>query len=245
MATIRLSHALGSIKLTQARVTAENSDLHQRLQKSDLLNGKRRTYDRVNDDGIMRAPEAQRVQLVAQEALKTIVNNYRDLSDIEACRDYGNTVAKANVTIDGIVLIKDAPPTFLLFLDTQLSHLRVIIEKTVTLDQSHTWELDPQTGLQQSEAAQTLSTEKVQAALTLVQPTDKHPGQAQMITKDVTVGTWTTVHFSGALPYARRVELIARIERLQKAVEEALAECNATKVDKLEISGPLYDYLLK
>ena len=246
MTQLRLSQALGSIKLTMSRVTAENSDLHQRLQKPAMLNGKLREYAKLNEDGINRMPEGEKVQLNASDALKHIVENYKELCDIGAARDFGNTVARADVVIDGVALIKDAPPTFLMFLGHQLDHLKVIIEKTVTLDQSQDWALDDHTNLWKSKPAQTFSTEKVQKAETLVAPTDKHPGQAVLVTKDINIGTWTTTHFSGAIPFVRRNELLVRIDKMRKAVEEALAECNAAKVDRKEgLTATLFDLLLK
>lgn len=246
MSTIRLSQSLASIKGTMSRVTAENSDLHQKLQKPALVNGKLREYAKLQDTGIDRMPEGEKVQLNASDALATVVRNYKELSDINAARDYGNTVARGTVTIDGVDIIKDAPPTFLMFLSHQLDHLKVIIEKTVTLDQAQEWTLDEKINLWKSRPSQTFSTDKVQAALTLVAPTDKHPGQAQVITKDINIGVWTTTHFSGAIPFTRRMQLLARIDQMQKAVDEALNECNAAKVARQDgISAPLFDYLLK
>jgi antirestriction protein len=236
---LRLSQALATTKLIQARVTTEHSDLHHRTQKADLLNGFIKTYQRTDEASI----ESKRVQLNASEAIAAVFKNYVELCDSIATKDYGNTEAKADVTVNGQVLIKAAPPTFLMFLHKQLEDCKTFLSKIDVLDQSHDWTLDDKTNLWKSAAAKTNSTDKIQAALTLVPPTDKHPGQAVQITKDTVVGVWTTIQVSGAIPYTRRQELLARIETLMKAVDSALSECNSAKIDRKEVTAPLFAFL--
>ena len=62
--------------------------------------------------------------------------------------------------------------------------------------------------------------------------------------EDVVVGVWVTVKQSGAMPAARKSELLERIERLSSAVKFARETANGVEVTKREVGERLFTYLL-
>jgi hypothetical protein len=83
----------------------------------------------------------------------------------------------------------------------------------------------------------------VSKVFTKAPATDKHPAQVEMIQEDQSVGTWTTVKFSGAMPATRVAEMLERVERLQKAVKFAREEANSREVEQQNIGKKVFNYL--
>lgn len=207
------------------------TDLHNRGLKAELLNGFERTYRTVVDGGRGLPSEDKKVQNTTSKIIEGVVEKLKELFDVTATKDWANCKAKADVVIDGRTLLEAAPPTYLLFLVKQLSDLLAFVVKFPELDPAVNWSVDPATGLFKGPSVDSVKTEKVQEALTLAAATDKHPAQAQMITKDVVAGIWTTTHFSGAMARPQKDAILARIKKLQKAVQVALEEANSIEVE--------------
>lgn len=243
MSTIKLSQVVAIEKNVKARVYSEVTELHKLCQKSDPLTGFVKTYEKAKDDGLDLPPETKRVAAIASEVIDRVSERLTELFDIEATKDYGNCQAFADVEVLGQVLIARCPVPYLLFLDKQLTDLRTFVSSIVVLDDSHDWDLDQKSNLWKAQPIRTHRTEKVQEALVLYNATDKHPAQTQLITRDVIVGHWKTVHFSGAIPRTRRMILLERIDTLAKAVKSAAAEANTTKVDRQQVGAAVFSYL--
>jgi hypothetical protein len=152
-------------------------------------------------------------------------------------------VARADVVVDGRVLVKDAPATFLLFLEKQLSDLSTFVGKMAELDPAEDWSPDPSTGLYKTAPTQIHRTKKVQRALVLYPATEEHPAQTQLITEDVVSGYWTTVKMSGALPQPKKRELLQRIEKLSNAVKTAREQANAVDAPEKKLGQEVLSYL--
>ena len=148
------------------------------------------------------------------------------------------------MVVDGQPLIKDAPATYLLFLEKQLSDLRAFVGKMVELDAGEDWGEDPSTGLYKTEATKTQRTKKVQRPIVLYDATEHHPAQTQLITDDVVVGYWNTVKYSGAIPKLKKVELLERIDKLTRAVKFAREEANSSETEQRRVGEAVLSYLL-
>lgn len=245
MASILLNQVIAIEKGVKGRVYAEVTQLHHATQKPELLYGFSKTYDKLNDAAADLPPEQKRVQFNGEDVLKAVAKAQTELFDYTATKDFGNTHAKADVVVDDQILIAGCPVTFLLFLEKNLTDMRTFVDKIVPLDEARDWTKDPKSGFWKSEPITTHRTEKVQEGLTLAPATDKHPAQVQMITKDVIVGHWKTVHFSGALPMVRKTEIVERIDKLLHAVKSARELANNTKVDKQAVGASVFGYLFK
>jgi hypothetical protein len=239
----RLNQIIAVEKGVKSQSFQELTEAHQSLQKPALLSGIARTYRPKDEEGEQLPPESTRVQLKAQEVIRTTVESLTKLFDVTATKDWANCRAKADVVVDGQTLLHQVPATYLLFLEKQLVDLHTFVKKLPVLDASETWSYDSSSDAWATEAVQTLRTKKVPRNHVKAEATDKHPAQVEVYYEDVTVGYWRTVKFSGALPAQRINELIARVERLQEAVKFAREEANSLEVEEQKVGEPFFRYL--
>lgn len=240
----KLNQILAVEKGIKSRVYAEVSELHKASQKPDLFNGFSKTYEPNDDDGERLASEKKRVQYVATEVLRQAERGLGELMQIEARKDYTNCTAIASVVLDGQTIIKDAPATFLLFLEKQLTDLRTFIDKLPILDESEVWSKDVNSGLYKTESLRTHRTKKKQKPIVLFPATPEHPAQTQLITEDEIVGFWNQVKISGALPKPDRQKLVERVEALLLAIKQAREAANMQDEVKVgDVGSAIFDYL--
>jgi len=64
-----------------------------------------------------------------------------------------------------------------------------------------------------------------------------------MYFEDVTVGTWTTVKFSGAIPANEKNRLLDRVRSLADAIKQAREEANGLEVENKRIGESLLSYI--
>ncbi|TDE42558.1 hypothetical protein E1295_27645 [Nonomuraea mesophila] len=238
-----LNQILAVEKGVKADVQRRVSDVHHTVQKAPLLSGISRTYQPIDDEGEQLPPESTRVQVKVEDVVKDAADALTRLFDVTATKDVANCSAKADVVVDGRVLLEDVPVTYLLFLEKQLVDLRTLISKLPTLDPSETWTLDANTDTWRTEPVKTTRTKKVPRNHVLAEATEHHPAQVQVFTEDVVVGYWTKVTFSGAVPQRRVNELLDRLTKLQDAVKYAREEANGIEVVDRRIGDALFGYL--
>ena len=239
----KLNQILAIEKGIKTRVYAEFTELHQATQKAPLMNGFHKSYQPRDEEGETYPPESQKVQHSAVEVLERVAASLAELFDITATKDWTNCSARADVMIDGRVLIKDVPATYLLFLEKQLQDLHTFVGKMAELDPGSDWSVDPGTGLYKTEPTQTQRTKKVQRPITLYEATKEHPAQTQLITEDVIAGAWVTIKYSGAIPAPRKKQLLGRIEKLSNAVKFAREQANAAEAPDKKVGKEVLDYL--
>ena len=219
--------------------------LDSAFKKSGLFEGFVKTYESTSDQYDEAVPdERAHVQVNAGEALREAVEEWTRFFDVTAQRDEGNLMAKADVVDDnGVTIIEGAPATFLLFVEKQLVDLHTLISRAPVLDAAEIWKKNEQDGLHRSEETEKTRTKKVQRALVLHPPTDKHPAQTQLITEDVAVGKWKHTRVSGALPLSEKKLLLRKIVNLQTAVKKAREEANGVEAPKADYGRKLFSYI--
>lgn len=239
----KLNQILAIEKGVKTRVYAQISDLHKATQKPSLMNGFEKNYQRKEEEGENYPPESQKVQYDHKNVTRQIAESLAELFDITATKDFANCRTKADVVVDGKVLLKGAPATYLLFLEKQLSDLQTFFQKMSELDSSSDWALDVSTEMYKTETMQTQRTKKVQRPIVLYDATEHHPAQTQLITEDVVVGHWTTVKTSGAIPKPQKKALLSRIDKLSNAVKFAREQANSAEVELRHVGRDVLDYL--
>lgn len=244
---MKLHEVVAIRKGVKSRTYSELTDLFKKAQKGDLYAGMSREYKPKDDDGETFPAEDKRVQLVAEEVLKKARKLRTEFIDIEATQEFGNLTARADVTIDGEVILADMPVTLLIFLEKELTDLRTFVSALPTLDEAKNWHADPNSRLHRSDTAVTHKTKKVQRPIVLYDAVvkDDHaiPAQTQLITEDVIIGHWHTTYLSGALPAPKKDALLERIELLRNAVKRARSRGNDHEVERREIAGAVFRYL--
>lgn len=216
---------------------------YQLLQKESLLNGVARTYRPLEDDGERLPSEGNPVQVRVREVLQEIARVMTPLYNLTLQKDTSNQGAKADVEVDGVVLLKDVPATYLLWLEKQLTDLHTAIIKLPVLPQTDSWEPDPAQAAYKTLVVETSRTKKIPRPLELSPATKEHPAKVELVHEDKIVGYWSTVKYSGAVPRQTAQNLRDRIEKLQAAVKFAREKANTITVPKVESGSAIFGYL--
>lgn len=239
----RLNQIIAVEKGIKSRSFQELTEAHHVLQKPALLNGIARTYRPKDDEGEMLPPESTKVQVNAEEVIQQTAAILTRLFDITATKDWTNCIARADVVVDGQILLPQVPITYLLFLEKQLVDLHTFIKKLPVLDAAETWSFDASANCWATEPVQTVKTKKIPRNHVKAEATEKHPAQVEVYYEDVTVGYWRTVKFSGALPAKRVSDLLERLERLQHAVKFAREEANNSEAQEQKLGEKVFRFL--
>lgn len=230
-------------KGVKARTHSELTEAHHALQKPGLLAGLTRTYTPKDEEGERFPSETSKVQVLASDMVRRTKTILTRLFDVTATKDATNCRAKADVVVDGKVLAKDVPATYLLFLEKQLVDIATFVRKLPTLDPAETWVKDPTTGAFRTDPVETAKTKKIPRNHVKAPATDKHPAQVEVYQEDVVVGTWKTVKFSSAMPATEVRDMLERVEKLQQAVKFAREEANSVEVTELTPGDALLSYV--
>jgi hypothetical protein len=241
----KLNQIIAVEKSVKGRAQGELTEAYQQLQKPALLAGISRTYRPKDEEGERLPAESTRVQLRTEETFKKVAAALTELFDVTLTKDLANCEARADVVVDGVVLVPKAPVTYLLFLEKQLVDLHTFLKKLPVLDPSETWVYDHAQDCFATEPVETVRTKKVPRNHVKAEATEKHPAQVEVYYEDITVGFWRTVKFSGALPARRVAELTDRVERLQRAVKFAREEANGFDVKPQKVGDAVFAFLFK
>lgn len=241
--TAKLNQVLAIEKGVKSKAHSVLTQIHHRLQKPGLLMGQARTYAPLDEEGMTFPPESQRVQLRVSDAFQDARSALRELFDVTAQKDFANCSARADVVVDGKTVVAQAPVTFLLFLEKQLTDVRTLITKTPTLDSDVEWSYDDNKGLYRSEATETTKTKKVQKPVVLYPATPEHPAQTQLVTEDVVIGKWTTVRHSGALPMDQKAQMLLRVNKLLDAVKFARESANSAEAPRQSVGDSVLGFV--
>ncbi len=242
-----LLHQLLAIeKGTRQRSTEGVTELHRQTQQPALLQGTHRQYTPLLDGGTQYPDEVSPVTVRYLEAIRYHNELWAEAVELQSRKDRTNQHAMANVEVDGRTLLVGVPATHLLYLEKQLENMRTFLAKIVELPAGVEWRWNDQTGLHLSGEKLSIKTEKVEEALVLYQATDKHPAQAEKITKDKAVGQWSTVNSHGGIPAERKRVLLRRVNDLLAAVKIAREEANRAEVLTMDsIAKPLLDFVFE
>ncbi len=239
----KLNQIIAVEKGIKSKSFQELTEAHHAVQKAALLSGISRTYQPKDDEGEQLPPESTRVQLSAQEILRSVAASLTRLFDVTVSKDATNCVAKADVTVDGETLLSDVPVTYLLFMEKQLTDMHTFVRKLPVLDAAESWTYNESADSWATDPVRTVRTKKVPRNHVKADATDKHPAQVEVYYEDIPVGYWTTVKFSGALPARRISEILERVEKLQRAVKFAREEANSAEAVDRHVGGKVFDYL--
>ncbi len=239
----RLNQIIAIEKGVKSRSLQELTEAHHLLQKPTMLSGIARTYQPRDEEGEQFPPESTRVQAKAEEVIRRTQEILTRLFDVTATKDWTNSVAHADVVVDGQTLLEQVPVSYLLFLEKQLVDLRTFVRKLPTLDAAETWKFDPSADCWATEPVQTVKTKKVPRNHVKAEATEHHPAQVEVYYEDVAVGYWRTVKFSGALPAQRVNDLLERVEKLQQAVKYAREAANNTEAQEQQVGEKVFRFL--
>ena len=183
------------------------------------------------------------MQVRYENAIATVRSAWAEIWNIAAAKDFGNTIAFADLVIDGKVLAKSVPATHLLTLEKALANVQTFVTKISELDQSETWNLDANTGLHRTDSVRVNRTTKRPEVIVLHAPTEHHPAQTQLANLDVDVGFWTSTKFSGGIPKVVKTAYLDRIDKALVAVRQAREKANMTAVSTQSVGSDMMSFI--
>ena len=166
--------------------------------------------------------------------------------DVTLQKEATNQIAKADIIIDDKVIAADVPATFLLGLESKLNHIRQILERIPTLENSIAWEEAPDLGKgiwRQKYPEEVLKTAKQFKHQILVEPTEHHPAQIEKWEESVPVGRYVKTTISGMVTSNRKAQILENLDKLSRAVKKARQRANSTVVVKTNIGKSLLDVI--
>lgn len=229
---MKLHEVVAVRKGIKARTYSDLTQLHKTAQKADQFAGLERAYQPLDEEGEQFPPESKIVQLTVRDLLAKVRAVLAESWGIELDQEAGNHTATADIVVDGNTVMTDAPVTFLIYAEKQLTDLRTMADALPVLETAKRWEADPNSHLFRTAEAVTGKTKKVQRPIVLYDATEEHPAQTQLITEDITIGHWHSTYYSGAIPQPTKDALTARIDGLKDAVKQARARANEAEVDR-------------
>lgn len=241
----KLNQIIAIEKGVKSQAHSKLTELYRAIQKIELFHGFNKEYQK-NDEADQNLPkEGKRVTLTTDDALRTLERIKSEEYNVTARKDYTNCVAMADVMLDGNPLIKNAPVTFLLYLEKELTAIRDFVMHLPTQDPAEKWSKNDGTGLYESEVTSTHRTKKVTKPIVLYPATPEHPAQTQLIAEDVLAGYWNTKKFTGSMPQKEKEALLERVDSLLKSVKQAREHANMVdEVNINDIGGAIFRYLL-
>ena len=229
------------------RTENEVTELHKLLQKEPLFSGLHRTYEPikdVKDGGVMHPAERTHLQNRASDAIAQAAALWKDSLDMAATVNWGNVGAKADVVVNGVVMFKDAPVTYLLWLTHQLDNMHTFVQKLPTLAPDIEWDWDKNNRCYKNRhEIKTTKGEKIAYAFVKFKGDEKHPPQVDKEFRDEVVGYWTAMKYSGAITVQEQKVMLERVEALRKAVKMAKEKANQVEAEDIKVSGPMLDFI--
>jgi hypothetical protein len=225
------------------RTTKGINALKGKLQKSDLLQGIVRTYRPKDEEGERFPAERKLVQMNGREALEEAGRLWTELFDVIATQDYANCAARADVVVEGEIVLPQVPVTHLLFVEKKLDDLRDFVNLVPTLDPASEWEYSETAGSYVTPPMETAKTKKIPRNHIKSPATDKHPAQVEIWHEDVVVGYWEKTELSGSSPRHEKLRLLSRIDAMEDAVKIAREEANGFVIEQRNTGKAVMDFI--
>lgn len=231
--------------LTSKKPDAEKAvgEIYKLIQKEAHFQGRNRTYRPYDEEkGQKLPPENQKVQQKAADLVCQASRIWEEIWSLTLTQDFGNTAAKADIVVDGVILMTAVPVTNLLYLDKQVENLVTFVKSLPTPDPSENWSVDGSQDLLRGEPTTSIKTSKEPTVIVKYAATPQHPAQTELFTKDISIGEWTQVQFSGALRADKKKEFLSKATKVLAAIKEAREQAN-TQTVSTQSTAPLFKFV--
>jgi len=218
--------------------------------KPERFRGVVKRYDPFNEEEAHLGGETDHLELTTtvNKKLDYVFRHIAKYVDAVYQKDVTNCEAKADVVIDGKVLLEKAPVTTLLGLETKLKQWRLLLEAIPTLAPGVKWKGAPDKGddvYEREHPEEKFRTKLEIKHKVLYEATKEHPAQIEKYTEQIPVGKFTQYEWSGMITPAQKSELLGRLDKLMRAVKKARMRANSTEVLGGHIGSTLTNYILK
>lgn len=166
--------------------------------------------------------------------------------DAKLQKESGNQLAKADIIIDDATIASDIPVTLLLEMENEIKELRKVYEAIPTLAPGIDWVEAKDIGENIHKSQHPVvsnKTEKNFEHKVLVPATDRHPAQVREWTEDKPVGQYSTIQWSGMLTSADKSVLLAKIDKVSRAIKRARQRANKQEITKAAFGAAIFDFI--
>jgi hypothetical protein len=210
----------------------------------------RKSYRPYNDQD-KDLPDEEHTPMVTtvQDKLTYAQGHIKRFVDVELQKERANQIAKSDILVEmpdwtTKTILKEAPVTFLVQMESALDRVRKVYDEIPTLDPAKTWSKDEtKTGIWKAEPVKRVRTRKIPKVLVKYDATKEHPAQAEIVQMDESVGEWTHSFSSGALSPKQKSQILDRIDRLIAGVKIARAKANAQEVESAKIGLQFFNFI--
>lgn len=245
-----LHELLAVEKHRNAQVDALSAETATKFGKYDFFSGAMKTLKMLEDSPANTALETaaatrREVPTTVHETLEYLFDHWATAEDVQVQKNVTNQKAKGVIEIAGLSL-PELPVDELLGLEVRLTKIRALGLAMPSLNAAKAWTALPERkGLHRTMNEEiTTKTEKIMYPVVLAPESDKHPAQVKETTKDVVVGTFKLIEYSGGATTEQKAEFIARIDALIAAVKQARMRANMMEIEKVQIGKTLTDWLM-
>lgn len=173
----------------------------------------------------------------------------KDAFDVSMAKENSNTstMARADVTVGGVIVLGDVPATALLALEKRMAQLKNLYTAIPTLDPAYAWDPDPSAAMEgvmrTKHPQEGQKTEKVHDYRVLYEATEHHPAQVTEFTVDKNVAKVTTERQSGMVSPATKARWLKNISDLATAVKQARQRANMAEVQTLPVADDIRAFI--
>ncbi len=233
---------------------ARNQLIETFRSKQTHFTGIRRTFrpfsvdEKSGESGGERLEAETRLAKTVHEELTAVLREVGQAVDLGFQLDEANTRARADIVVDGEVLIADVPATFLLQLERRLKEVRAVFKEAPTYDPVRLWSVDPSADKKhvlRAEPVTTIRKQRSRKYNVMVEATKEHPAQVDVVEVDEPVGEIRSYEWTGMLSVGKKSALLEQVDRLLSAVKQARSRANTVEVDRTKkMAKALADFLL-
>jgi hypothetical protein len=217
-------------------------------KRTDHFNGFTRTLEIFQpEDGEPEPPtEHKAIDTTVTAKLDYQKDHIIRYMDAVLQKEATNQTAKANIEIDGKVIAKDVPVTFLLALERFLARLRDVYSAIPTLPPGIDYDPAPDEGpniYKRRYPKKEYKTEKRIVPQILTKATKEHPAQVDKISQTFNVGMYTRQELCSMITPAEKSVLLARIDEMSRGIKMARQRANRAEVVIREMGKSIFDYI--
>ena len=225
-------------------------------KKANHFIGAEKTCKIFDENRQDETPAPQRQELVTTVSEKLTYTQKHIVRYLDAVlqKESTNQSAVADLVIDGAVLAKALPATFLLGLETKLKNIRKVYVSAPTLPPGIKWEGDSGLGenvFRRTHPEKTFKTAKTFQHKVLVPaqfPKEGEggtslPAQIEKWEENQNVGEYTTEQWSGMISPSQKSKLLGNLDKLIRAVKKARQRANTAEVNKVSIGKNLCEFI--
>lgn len=213
-------------------------------KKVDHFMGSKRRYEKMYDTEVDLPDEDKQIVTTVDDKLRYTFGMVTKAMDAVTSKEVTNTSAKADVIVDGQVIIEKLPAVVLINLENQFKRLRDVLDHIPTLDPGRNWKWDAGLGYYVAEDAMKFRTKKVLKNHIKYEATDKHPAQVETYSEDIQIGRWIAKDFSGMKTPAEKSAMLERIDNIIRALKEARERANDITVQEMKVAEKFFSYIM-